>query len=231
MLVKGMSLFINKWTYKTPEQLGKKHQKITINFQSWYAAQKNHRGNGAYLSSRFHKDKNTRLPASAQTTVLSLHGGNKWPLKPAENVPNHCCSDRKRPDGWHTTTHHLKLQQGENHQVLKQPFWIVLLQALSLEEKLYHLPQIKESSNWQCQLLTCPPHCYQVPYEQHENLTDFPHSRQIAVNAKHGRVRRWAAALRQQLLTLHMFSNWEPGYATAIDRGRQRCRSKEKEMQ
>lgn len=56
------------------------------------------------------------------------------------NVPNHYCFDRKRPDGWHNTSHCLKLQQGENHQVLKQPSWIVLLQALSLEEKLYHLP-------------------------------------------------------------------------------------------
>lgn len=145
-----MSLFTNECTCKTPEQLGKKHQMITINFQSWYADQKNHRGNGAYLSSRFHKDKNPRLPASAETTVLNLHGGNDWSLKPAENVPNHYLPDRKRPDGWYNTTHRLKLQQGQNHQVLRQPSWT---QGPSLEEKHYHRTaslflRIKKSS-WQ----------------------------------------------------------------------------------
>lgn len=55
------------------------------------------------------------------------------------------------------------------------------------------------------QLLTCPPLCYQVPYEQQENPTDFPCPRQITVIAKQGRVRRGAATLTQQLLTQHMF--------------------------
>lgn len=115
MLVKCMSLFTNECTCKTSEELGKKDQKITINFQCCYADQKNHRRNGAYLFSRFHKDKNPSLPASAQTSVLNLHGGNEWLLKPAENVPNHYFLDRKRSDGWHNTTHGLKLQQGDNH--------------------------------------------------------------------------------------------------------------------
>lgn len=57
------------------------------------------------------------------------------------------------------------------------------------------------------QMSTCPPHCYQVPYEQHENPADFLRPRQIAVNAKQGRARGEAAALRQQLLTMHVFSH------------------------
>lgn len=54
-------------------------------------------------------------------------------------------TDRKRPDGWHNTTHHLKLQQGESPKVLRQPSWIA---GLSLEEKHYHLPLMKQFSNW-----------------------------------------------------------------------------------
>lgn len=136
----------------------------------------------------FHKDKNPRLPASAQTTVLKMHGGNEWPLKPAENVVNlywqkkalwlaqHYSSSetaaRRKPQSAKTTLM-------DSRSVLRGEALPPPIDETVLKLTVVTLSQI---------LTVCPSHCYQVPYEQHKNPTGIC-PRQTADNVKQGRAK------------------------------------------